>query len=163
MHLLHDMMYLKKKNPRWLATAQKPVKQERKKRSQRGTTTARSECLSFIRPSTPPTYSRDWTGCTDSPQRNTTTHTSVCVYVWMCCVSERMNVQYMSVPLVFFFCHLIGKKNQFVSQSLSVRETVLQSLLCYAVMLLANNLIRFVLDNYQQTEKKHLNLLYTIV
>uniref|UniRef100_A0AAQ5YPU5 Enoyl reductase (ER) domain-containing protein n=1 Tax=Amphiprion ocellaris TaxID=80972 RepID=A0AAQ5YPU5_AMPOC len=69
---------------KWPATARRPVKQERKKRSLRETTTARSECLSSIRPNkTHCNTHRDWTGCTDSPQRNTTTHKCVCMYVCM--------------------------------------------------------------------------------
>lgn len=89
---------------RWPVTAQRPVRQERRRRSLRETMTARSECLSSIRPNElHSNMPRDWRGCTDSPQGNTSTDTccAVCVYA---CMHECMYVQCVLVPLV---CYLL--------------------------------------------------------
>ena len=78
------------------------MKQERRKRSPRETMTARSECLSSIKPNKPHCCTaRDWRDYTHALATEEHDHTVLCsMHVLYACMHECMYVQNVFVPLV---------------------------------------------------------------
>lgn len=125
---------------RWPVTAQRPVKQGRKKRSLRETTTARSGCLSFIKPNKALCNMLIETGdTTQIHHRGSQWHTSVLLYV---CVYVCMHVLYACMysmclgllSVTYCFCQIENLDKLRLSTSAILRIVILYNLLYYEIL-----------------------------